>query len=213
MTASVAGSTIKNLGPGVVRFLLIILLPLSLFFHHDFDYYVDFRLCLIPILFYGISIPSTTIIFLNNLSKSFRRPTRQTIFWSSFAGLTLLLSLLFYQEILVLKEIVTFRMHQEDFRDLVEWAAHTPQETDITDTYVEIPEQHKKWSGQQYITIFKNNDSSLRLVAVISRPDRLITYLPNHQHRPETTVYFQYGYGANCSYELAEYWFVCSIWR
>jgi hypothetical protein len=104
-------------------------------------------------------------------------------------------------------------MHRENFSELVELARSAPPEKDIEDTYIEIPERDKEWTGQSYISVFKSPENSLRLVAVLSRPDTLFVYLPGQKHQPKNALYFQYGYRAICSYELAEYWFVCSIWH
>lgn len=207
------GGKLKNYGVTVGKFSLVLLLPVGLFFYRNFDYSSHLELCLFNLSLLGISAISSIAIIFRNLIRVSRLARGADWFWIVFPSLILFLSFLFRNEILVLKETIFFRMHRSDFSDLAVFAENTPPEKDIEDTYIEIPKHHKEWSGESHISVFKDPKNSLRLVALFSRPNTLFTYLPDHKHQPQNTLYFQYGYGVNCFYELADHWFVCSISR
>jgi hypothetical protein len=195
-----------------VKLLLILLLPITLFFHRNLDYANHLGYYSIY-LWYIVLIIFILIILFGNLTKARKSVTRGNLFWIGLSSFVLVLCILLGKEIIYLREIATFQMHRENFSELVELARNAPPEKDIEDTNIEIPKRDQEWTGQSSISVFRSPENSLRLVALSSRPDTLFVYLPDQKHQPKNTLYFQYGYGVNCFYKLADYWFVCSIWH
>ncbi|MCQ3932041.1 MAG: hypothetical protein DPW16_16445 [Chloroflexi bacterium] len=207
------GDKFSNYRIELFKFAVILLLPCVIFFRRDFDYYLHPERYLIYGILYSLLVLITIILFLMGFSKARRFMRKKDFVWTAFSGAVLVSSILFGTEISVLKEVWTFRVHQDDFSKLVTIAENLPPETEIEDTHVEIPDNYKGWSGQNHITVFRGSSNSLQLVALISRPSTYFTYLPDHRHIPDETLHFRYGYGVNCYYELTEYWYLCSISR
>jgi hypothetical protein len=194
----------------IIKFIAVSLLPITLFFRRDFDYYLHpAALYLFYMVLSGVSVITLMTIF-HSIFKVRQFGRKRDLYWIIFPSLLLFSCVLFGHKISVLREIVIFRIHREDFSELVMLADSAPPEKGIEDTYIEIPKQHQEWTGQRYISVFKDAENSLRLVALLSRPDTYFTYLPNHKQLPEDVLNFQYGYRVDCFYELAEYWYICS---
>jgi hypothetical protein len=184
----------------IVKFIAVALLPITLFFRRDFDFYLrPAAFCLFYVVLSGIFIIALIIIF-HSLFKLCRFGRKRDLCWVIFPSLLLFFCVFLGNEISVLKEIALFRIHQDDFSELVTLAESSPPQHRIEDTYIEIPEQHQAWAGQRYIFVLKDPTNSLLLAALVSRPDTYFTYLPDYQHLP----------GVDCFYELAEYWYLCS---
>lgn len=207
------GDKFSNYRIELFKFAVILFLPCIIFFRRDFDYYLHPEGYLIYGILYGLFVLITIILFLIGFSKARYFKRKKDFVWTAFSGAILVSSILFGKEISVLKEVWTFRVHRDDFSKLITIAENLPTETGIEDTRVEIPGNHEEWSGQNHITVIQGSSNSLQLVALISRPSTYFVYLPDHRHIPDETLYFRYGYGANCFYELAEYWHLCSISR
>jgi hypothetical protein len=213
MKALRLNNTFMNWRRELIKVIAVSLSPIILFFRRNFDYYLHpAALCLFYIVLVGAFLVTLIIIF-QSMFKVRQFGRKRDLYWVIFPSLLLFLCVFFGHQISVLKEIVLFRIHREHFSELVTLADSAPPEKGIEDTYIEIPKQHREWTGQSHITVFKNPENSLRLVALLSRPDTLFTYLPNHKRLPDNFLHFQYGYGVDCFYELAKYWYICSISR
>lgn len=197
----------------IINLIAVSLLPIALFFRRDFDYSLHPAALYLFYMVLAGTFVITLIIIFHSMSKARRFGRKRDLCWVIFPSLLVFSCVLFGNKISVLKEIVIFRTHQEDFSELITLADSAPPEKDIEDTYIEIPKQDQEWTGQSHISVFKNLENSLRLVALLSRPDTYFTYLPDHKHLPGDFLYFQYGYSVDCFYELAEYWYICSISR
>jgi hypothetical protein len=201
-------------GPTImVKLFLLFLLPLVLIEYRDFDYYLHPGLYCLTWSLACVSLISSILILLRGVRGIRQHQSTTAVFWTVFSSFLLVISILFRNELLFLKENSTFQRHREDFKELTSLSEGLPLERNIIDIYIELPEPRMSWSGEASVFVLRDPQNSPRLVALRSRPDTYYTYLPNQSQLPKSSLYFQYGYGINCFYKLADHWFVCEIWR
>jgi len=204
---------VKRFGTEAVKLFLLLLLPLVLIEYRNIDYYLHPGLYCLTWGLGGISVITSIIMLLKGVGRIHQHQSKTAVFWTVSSTFILVMGILLRNELLFLKESLTFQLHREDFHELTLLTEGMPPERTIVDTYIDLPEQHRNWSRETSISVLRNPQNSPRLVALYSRPDTYYTYLPDQSQLPKSTLYFQYGYGINCFYKLADHWFVCEIWR
>ena len=194
------------------KLLLLFLLPLVLVEYRDFDYYLHPGLYCLTWSLICVSLIGILVIILRGVRRIRQHQSTTGVFWTVFSSFLLVISIVFRNELLFLKERWTFQQHRGDFRELTLLSEGLPPERSIMDTYIELPEADRSWSGETSIFVLRDPQNTPRLVALYSRPDTYYTYLPNQSWLPKSSLYFQYGHGINCFYKLGNHWFVCEIW-
>jgi hypothetical protein len=201
----------SGLEVATTKLFLLFLLPLVLIEYRDFDYYLHPGLYCLTWSLICVSLIGTLVIILRGVRSIRQHQSTTGVFWTVFSSFLLVISIVSRNELLFLKESWTFQRHRGDFQELTLLSEGLPPEKNIMDTDIELPEGDMTWSGETSVFVLRDPQNAPRLVALRSRPSTYYTYLPNQRQLPKSSLYFQYGYGINCFYKLADHWFVCEI--
>jgi hypothetical protein len=185
--------------------------PASFVFQRDVDFpltliTVGCVRCVVPFLLFSL----VTWWAWTHLIKN-RAAIKLGILWLGVLIGVISISIVYNKELTNFKEIILFRQHRQDFKDLVVSAAQLkcPQNQDGCLFVVDLPADTKAWIGQQSMLLWRDETGKVIVISVHSRRGANFTYFDNMQ---ETPSFPHIGhYTANCHYQLSEHWYLCSL--
>ncbi len=178
----------------LLRFTMISLVPIGLFFYRDFDYSRHVEMYCVFAFIFIVAIFSALITVIQGIANVLKSDRKHAI--SIFVPIIILItSIMFRTELLILKEIVKFKIYNEDFSRVVNVASTCSGYCDIPDDIT--------WADSRQMVIYKTLPNQLQYVLIPSRSNTNIVFFSDEEYVKE---WF-------CFYQLDTHWYVCNSWK